>query len=184
MSLDLYELAPSYLALSELPLDAEETETEDALCRALEEIHNEAREKALSLAKVVKGLEAEVGLLEEHTRLLQDKAQARRGRADYLRKLIRLELEAAGLDRVKDPFVTAWLQQSPPAVKVVDEASIPPEFMRAVLRLPLAQVPEGMRGLVQHLDVERAAILELVKRSGEVPEGVSVGAGERHLRIR
>jgi hypothetical protein len=134
--------------------------------------------------KVVKCLEAEVRLLEEHTRLLQSKSQARRERADYLRKLIRLELEASGLEKVKDPSVTAWLQQSPLAVEVVDEASIPPEFMRAVLRLPLSAIPEGLRGLVQHLDVDRAGILELAKRTREVPEGVSVKTGERHLRIR
>ena len=185
MSLDLYDLKPQYAALAELPLEADDGEAETAsLCQAVEAIRDEGSERALSLAKVVKCLEAEVRLLEEHTRLLQTKTQARRDRMDYLRKLIRLELEASGLDRVKDPFVTAWLQQSPPSVEVMEEHAIPPEFMRAVLRLPYALVPAELRGHLQHLDVDRAAILELAKRTGEVPTGVSVRTGEKHLRIR
>ena len=185
MSLPLYELAPQYAALAELPLEArDEVDAEEALCEALSAIQDEARDKALSLAKVVKGLEAEVQLLEEQVRLLQVRAQARRDRADYLCRRIGLELEAAGTDKVKDAFVTAWLQQSPPSVEVVEEGSITPEFMRAVLRLPRPQVPERLRGLVQHLDVDRAAILELTKRTGEVPSGVSIRTDKRHLRLR
>jgi hypothetical protein len=162
MTLDLFELAPAYRALADLPLESDLAEDEDALRCALAAIRDEASQKALSLAKVVKGLEAEVQLLEEHTRLLQTKTQGRRDRIAFLRKVIKLELEASGLDRVRDPLITVWLQASPPAVEVVDEASIPSEFMRAVLRLPYALVPPELRGHLQHLDVDRASILELV----------------------
>jgi hypothetical protein len=72
----------------------------------------------------------------------------------------------------------------PPSVEVVEDLAIPPEFMRAVLRLPLSAVPEGLRGLVAHLAVDRAAIPELVKRTSGLPHGVSVRTAERHLRIR
>ncbi len=185
MSLSLYELDPQYEALAELPLEAGDGDDQDAALRqALETIRDEARDKALSLAKVVKCLEAEVRLLEEHTRLLQSRTQARRDRADYLKKLIRLELDASGLDKVKDALISVWLQQSPPSVLVVDEESVPPELMRAVLRLPYALVPSGLRGHLQHLDVDRAAILELVKRTGEIPPGVEIRSNERHLRVR
>jgi hypothetical protein len=185
MSLNLYHLEPQYAALAELPLEIDDAgDGAAAVHQALEAIRDEARDKALALAKVVKCLDAEVRVLEEHTRLLQSKVQARRDRVEYLRKLIRLELEAAGLDGVKDPFITVWLQLSPPSVDVIDEQSVPPEFMRAVLRLPYGLVPSSLRGHLQHLDVDRAAILELVKRTGEIPSGVEVHSNERHLRIR
>ena len=184
MTLPLYELDPCYAALADLPLESDQEEDAVALCEAVEAIKDEASQKALSLAKVLKSLEAELQVLEEHTRLLQARAQSWRDRIAFLRNVVRLELEASGLDRLRDPLVTVWLQKSPPAVEVVDEASIPPEFMRAVLRLPFALVPPELRGHLQHLDVDRASILELVKRTGEVPEGVSIRTGERHLRIR
>jgi hypothetical protein len=185
MSTDLYDLEPRYAALADLPLESEDGADEDAaLCEALDAIRDEARDKALSLAKVCQCLEAEVRLLEEHTRLLQSKTQTRRDRVDYLRRRIQVELETAGIDKVKDPFVTAWLQQSPPSVEVIDELAVPSEFMRAVLRLPLSLVPEDLRGLVRHLEIDRAGILEFAKRTGELPAGVAMKKAERHLRIR
>jgi hypothetical protein len=185
MSMDLYDLAPLYSALAELPGETGDAGHDGAaLTEAVAAIHDEARDKALALAKVVKSLEAEVKVLEDHTRILQSRAQARRDRAGCLRKLIMLELEASGLDRVKDPLITVWLQQSPPSVDVVNELSVPSEFLRAVLRLPYALVPAALRGHVQHLDIDRTAILELIRRTGEVPDGISVRAGSRHIRIR
>jgi hypothetical protein len=183
MTLGLYELAAPYEALAEVAAD-EDKACGDTFFAAVEAIRDESAQKALSLAKVVKCLEAEVQILEEHTRLLQTRAQTRRDRIAFLRNLIRLELGASGLDRVRDPLITVWLQSAPPAVIVTDEAAVPPEFMRAVLRLPFALVPPDLRGHLQHLDVDRASILELVKRIGEVPAGVAIRTGERHLRIR
>jgi hypothetical protein len=52
---------------------------------------------------------------------------------------------------------------------MVDEASIPSAFMRAVLRLPYALVPPELRGHLQHLDVDRASILELVSARARFP---------------
>jgi hypothetical protein len=201
VSIALYDLPRRYAVLADIRHEDESNVTEDpvvqrvldvnghprsdtGLHEALNAIRDEAQVKALSLAKVVKNLEAEVKLLEEHTRLLYAKAQARLDRADYLRRMIRLELEAAGLDRVKDPFVTAWLQQPPPAVVIVAEERVPPEFMRAVLGLPYALVPPQLRGHVKHLDVDRAVILALLRRTGQVPDGIAIRTGERHLRVR
>jgi hypothetical protein len=184
MTLILYDLEPRYEALADLDVVSADAGEESSLSEAVAAIRDEASTKALSLAKVVRCLDAEVQALEEQMRSLQAKAQSRRDRIALLRKLGQLELEASGQDRVRDALVTVWLQKSPPAVEVTDEAAVPPELMRAVLRLPYALVPPNLRGHLQHLDVDRATILELVKRTGEVPNGVSIRTGERHLRIR
>ena len=55
---------------------------------------------------------------------------------------------------------------------------------RATLRLPFSLVEPGLTGFVQHLDVDRAAILALVKQTGELPSGVTVRTDQRRLRIR
>ena len=93
-------------------------------------------------------------------------------------------MDTSGVDRLKDPFVTVWLRSSPPAVDIVEEALVPPEFSRAVLRLPLNLVPIELQGFLQHLDFDRNAILNLVKDTGEIPPGTVIRSGERHLRIR
>ena len=151
---------------------------------AIGAIIDDLRTKVLTLAKVLGGLDAEADLLEQHARLLLSKAQARRSRVRLLKNWMRLQMDAAGVYRLKDPFVTVWLQRSPPAVDIVDEASAPPEFSRAVLRLPLGLVPSDLRGFLQHLDFDRNAILDYVKSTGEVPPGVAIRSTERHLRVR
>jgi hypothetical protein len=53
-------------------------------------------------------------------------------------------MEADGVTKLKDAFVTLWLQTSPGAIEVVDEAAVPAEFKRVTLKMPLSQVPPGL----------------------------------------
>jgi Gp157 protein len=97
---------------------------------------------------------------------------------------MQLQMEADGVTKLKDAFITIWLQQSPPSIEVVDEAAVPAEFKRATLKLPLSQVPPSLLGLVQTCDVDRAQIQGLLKSTGELPAGITFRRGDRHLRIR
>src|SRR6266550_2687560 len=183
MAMPLFDLEPQYASLVDLPLEAlavEDDKTSD-LAEALVALQDEITPKVLALAKVVRTLEAEADLLENHARSLNAKAQTRRRRVDVIKRWVKLEMEAASIEKARDPLVTVWLQTSPPSVHVLNELAVPPEFQRAVLRLPYSLVPAELRGFLQHLDVERAAILDLTKRTGEVPAGVVIRTGEKHL---
>ena len=186
MTVPFYDLPEAYQRLADLTLESPEPRTGDAT--AIEEelgaLVEEVSDKVLALAKVVVTLESEADLLEQHARLIMGKAQTRRRRVDYLKKWMQLQMEGAGIDGVKDPFVTVWLQASPAAVEVVDEAAVPPEFKRVTLKLPLALVPPDLLGLVQTCDVDRGTIHELIKRTGELPAGIMYRRGANHLRIR
>jgi hypothetical protein len=185
MALPVFDLEPEYAALADMPLEAPADDDGGLNVEAaLDALREEIAPKLLALAKVIRTLEAEADLLEEHARALNARANSRRRRVDFLKRWTKLQMEAAGIEKVKDAFVNMWLQVSPPSVKVVDEAAVPPQFQRAVLRLPYSLVPSELRGFLQHLDVERSAILDLSKRTGEVPPGIVIKTGERHVRIR
>jgi hypothetical protein len=65
----LYDLRPEYACLAELPLETTNlTDDPSELAKELEAIREELGPKLLSLAKVVRMLQAEAGLLEEHGR--------------------------------------------------------------------------------------------------------------------
>jgi len=97
---------------------------------------------------------------------------------------MQLQMEADGVTKLKDAFVTLWLQQSPPAIEIMDDAAIPAEYKRATLRLPLSQVPTGLLGLVQTCDLDRGRIQDLLKSTGELPAGIAYRRGDRYLRVR
>jgi len=180
----LYDLRPEYDSLTNLNLEAPNLSDDPRqLTEELEAIREELHPKLLSLAKVVRTLEAEAGLLEEHGRSLMGRANIRRLRVDYLKRWMQLQMEGAGLERLKDPFVTLWLQRSPPSIAVLDEDAVPAQYKRVTLKLPLSAVPPGLLGLVQTCDIDRTAIHELIKATGELPPGIEYFSDRRHLRI-
>jgi len=184
MSTQLYDLGPEYDSLTDLPMEAPNlSEDPQQLAQALEALREELNPKLLSLAKVVRTLEAQAGLLEEHGRSLMGRASTRRVRVDHLKRWMQLQMEGAALERLKDPFVTLWLQKSPPSIAVLNEEAVPAEYKRVTLRLPLSLVPPGLLGLVQTCDIDRTAIHELIKATGELPPGVEYLCDRRHLRI-
>lgn len=180
----LYQLEPQYEALADPPLEAADLSDDPSqLNEQLEALREELGPKLLSLAKVVRTLDVEAGLLEEHGRALMGRANARRVRIDYLKRWMQLQMEGSELTKLKDPFVTVWLQQSPPSIAVLHEAEVPDEYKRVTLKLPLAMVPPGLRGLVQSCDIDRTALHEVIKTTGEAPLGVQYVCDRRHLRI-
>ena len=113
MTLPLHDIEEDFQPLADSCDEEDATQSFEDLERVLGAIQAEVNHKVLSVAKVVTSIEAEAELLETHARLASARAQARRRRADFLKRWMRLELEAVGLDCVRDPFVTVWLQRSP-----------------------------------------------------------------------
>jgi hypothetical protein len=184
MSTQLYDLRPEYESLADLAMEAPNLSDDPReLAQELEAIREELNPKLLSLAKVVRTLEAEAGLLEEHGRALMGRASTRRVRVDHLKHWMQLQMEGAELERLKDPFVIVWLQRSPASIAVLNEEVVPAEFKRVTLKLPLSAVPPGLLGLVQTCDIDRTAIHELIKSTGELPPGIEYVCDRRHLRI-
>lgn len=184
MTTQLYDLRPEYDALTDLPLEAARLRDDPReLTEQLEALREDLSPKLLSLAKVVGTLEAEAGLLEEHGQALIGKAESRRLRVDYLKRWMQMQMEGAELQKLKDPFVSLWLQKSPASISVLDEGAVPAQYKRVTLKLPLTAVPPGLLGLVQTCDIDRAAIHELIKTTGELPPGIEYVNDRRHLRI-
>jgi Gp157 protein len=184
MTLPLYDLDPAYASLTDLPLQPEGDEDQTAMDERLTAVQDDVGSKLLALAKVVLTLEAEADVLETHARDLVGRASVRRRRVHWLKRWMQLQMEADGVTKLKDAFVTLWLQQSPASIDVVDETNVPAAFKRVTLKLHLSQVPPGLLGLVQTCDVDRAGLQALLKSTGELPPGLAYRQGERHLRIR
>src|SRR5438093_12609861 len=105
MAVPLFDLEPQYAILVDLPLEAlavEDDKTSD-LAEALVALQDEITPKVLALAKVVRTLEAEADLLENHARSLNAKAQTRRRRVDVIKRWVKLEMEAASIEKARDP---------------------------------------------------------------------------------
>ncbi|KQB92140.1 hypothetical protein GEPA3_2920 [Geobacillus sp. PA-3] len=156
----LYELAANYAELLNM---AEEMESE-ALVDTLEAIRDEIELKAENIAKLIRNLEADAKAIREEEKRLNEKRTAIENKVKRLKSYLVEQLEHAGIQKIKRPTITVYIQDNPPSVNVVDMSVIPAEFLK------------------QKVEVDKKSILERIKSGEQIP-GVELKQ-EKGVRIR
>ena len=162
----LYELTDHYREvldqLSEPPEDGHEEERCRALLMGLGEAFDE---KVLSIAKVVRSMDADVAAIAAEVDRLQARRRHLVGRIDWLKRYLLGEMEAAGRTKVRGSTLTLALVKAPPSCEVANVDDVPGEFRRV------------------KIEADRAGILEHFRSTGEVVPGTVVIADRLYLRI-
>ena len=154
--LKLYEVTNAILDSQH---EAVDTEQLDALAIQFES-------KAIGCAIVTKNLNAEVNAIDAEIKRLIDLKTARQNNVDRLKAYLMSCMKAAGIDRVENGVHRIRIQKSPLSIQVLDEHAVPVEFKTEVIEVK----------------VDRKAIAEHIKETGEVPDGISALQND-HLRI-
>jgi predicted nuclease with TOPRIM domain len=157
----LYELTDNYMQLVEMADQLDE----ETFRNTLESIQDSIEDKVENTAKVIKSIEADVLAIKEEEKRLKERRQALESRIDNIKDYLKEQLEKAGIDKVKRPTFTVSIQNNPPKAEIVDEKSLPLEFM----------IPQPAK-------VDKRAILEKLKSGEHVPGAALVQ--ERGVRIR
>lgn len=157
----LYELTDNYMQLIELADQLDE----ETFRNTLESIQDSIEDKVENTAKVIKSIEADVLAIKEEEKRLKERRQALETKIDNIKDYLKEQLEKAGIDKVKRATFTVSIQNNPPKAEIVDEKSLPLEFM----------IPQPAK-------VDKRAILEKLKNGEHVPGAALVQ--ERGLRIK
>lgn len=157
----LYELTDNYMQLIELADQLDE----ETFRNTLESIQDSIEDKVENTAKVIKSIEADVQAIKEEEKRLKERRQALEKKIDNIKDYLKEQLEKAGIDKVKRATFTVSIQNNPPKAEIVDEKSLPLEFM----------IPQPAK-------VDKRAILEKLKSGEHVPGAALVQ--ERGVRIR
>ena len=121
----LYELSQSYVRLQEM---AEELDPQIFL-DTLDSIKEGFDDKAENTAKLIRSWEAEVEALKAEEKRIADRRKSLEGRISTTKQYLQIQMEMAGIEKVKRPLVTISIRNNPPSVKVLDESLIPSEYM-------------------------------------------------------
>ena len=163
----LYELTGEYRFL-ESDLE-EEGDAFGVLENALKEVKDNIEEKSENIAKFILSLNAEVDTIKaEETRLLT-RRKSIENRTMWLKDYLLRELEAVNIDKIKRELITISVRDNPPSVKVIDEELIPKEYRRII--------PETW-------EVEKRAIIDQFKSTGEIVDGVEIITDRKSLQIK
>lgn len=124
------------------------------------------KDKAVACAAVTKNLRAESDAVDaEIQRLMKRKAAIdnnRRRLCDYLLA----EMQKAGIDKIDGEIHRIRRARSPLSVQILDEDKVPTQFRKVIIERT----------------VDKKAIVEHVKETGEIVDGIEVVHNE-HLRI-
>lgn len=158
----LYELTSDYNKIWDMVLDedADLTAIEDTL----QSIEAAIEIKAHNTAALVKQLDATADIIDAEIKRLQARKKAIENRSQSIKKYLALQLEVAGIDKVKTPAFTVQFQKNPPAVQIKDPSLVPPEYQ------------------IIKYDIDKKAISEDLKAGKQVP-GCELTQG-MSLRIR
>jgi predicted nuclease with TOPRIM domain len=157
----LYELTDNYMQLVEMADQLDE----ETFRNTLESIQDSIEDKVENTAKVIKSIEADVLAIKEEEKRLKERRQALEKKIDNIKDYLKEQLEKAGIDKVKRATFTVSIQNNPPKAEIVDEKSLPLEFM----------IPQPAK-------VDKRAILEKLKSGEHVPGAALVQ--EKGVRIR
>ena len=121
----LYELSQSYVRLQEM---AEELDPQTFL-DTLDSIKEGFDDKAENTAKLIRSLEADIEVLKAEEKRLAERRKTYEGKVITLKQYLQIQMEMAGIEKVKRPLVTISIRKNPPSVRVLDESLIPSEYM-------------------------------------------------------
>lgn len=98
----LYELREEYKSLLDMLEDGTEDIPEDVLSDTLEAVAGEIKEKAVSIAVVIKGLEADIAAFKQEEATLAKRRRTLENKVEWLKNYVTDELSAAGIKDIKD----------------------------------------------------------------------------------
>jgi hypothetical protein len=139
----------------------------ETLENTLQSIEAVIEVKAHNSAALVKQLDASADMIDAEIKRLQQRKKAIENRVQSIKNYLHIQLEVAGIDKVKTPAFTVALQNNPPAVQINDPNIIPSNYITII---PEQYVPDKKR------------IAEALKNGASVP-GTELTVG-RSLRIR
>lgn len=164
MSLKLYELTEAYETLWGL---VEESDDLTLIESALQTVEGAIEVKANNVIIFLKSLDADAKAIKEEEQRLSARRKAIENKHASIKQYLQMEMESAGIDKLKAATHSISLQNNPPALQIIDADVIPQKY--------LTLVPERW-------EVRKKDITDAIK-AGEVVPGAELTRG-RSLRIR
>lgn len=126
--------------------------------------------KVENIGIMIKQNEAIIRAVEIEMERIAERKRVREARIDRLRQYLEDNFKTANMgERLEFPLVTVAMQKNPPSVKIINEAEIPASFVRII--------PEQK-------EVNKRAILDSWKKTGENPPGTEIISDKKRLVVK
>jgi hypothetical protein len=158
----LYELTSQYEQVLSMVNDEADM---DVLKDTLEGLEGEITDKAESIAKLMKSIEADETAIKAEEDRLYARRKAFENRRTSIKDYLEQQLTGANIDKIKGAMFTISIQNNPPSVNIQDDATVPDKYY-------IPQPPK----------LDKKALLDDLKAGAEY-EGITLEQS-RSVRIR
>lgn len=142
--------------------------TEEELQQAGEELALALQQKSKDIVGVYKNIESDIDSLDaEITRLTQIK-KAKENSLSRFKDYIKTNMEQLNLAKIETDIGSISIAKNPISVEIIDEDKIPAEY----------------KTIVQTTKIDKKAIADNFKQTGELIEGVKIHSDNTSLRIK
>lgn len=129
MSIALYELSEGYRNL--LSLVDDDSPDQDIL-HALTTIEGAIDVKAVSIANVIKVIEAEADIIKAEEKRLALRRKSRENAVNGMKMYLQGVMEQLGIDKIKTPTRSVSIQNNPPSLYISNPDIIPQKWLTLV----------------------------------------------------
>lgn len=165
-NLSLYNITNKFVDLMNKAEKGELTEEE---CNELgTELALELKNKSTSIVGYVKNENVLIDVIDIEIKRLQDMKKAKQNGLDNFKKYVKENMEKLGLSKVETEIGTLSIAKSPISVEIVDEDKIPNKFKK----------------IIQETKVDKTAIKDYFKETGEIVQGVNILTENTNLRVK
>jgi phage host-nuclease inhibitor protein Gam len=133
--------------------------------QALDNVNMKFIDKVINIAKFIRNLESQRDALATEAKRLAERKRSFDNRIEWLKNYVKTNMEAAGTDKIKSALFTIYVGSSQPSVEVKNIDDVEEQFLKI------------------KKEVDKTKILEQVKTTGVIPNGVDIIQGT-HLVIR
>lgn len=162
-NLKLYEITNGFMSLNnnEELTEEEKNEIGVQLTEALKTKSNNIVGYYQEEKVLLEGIDAEI-------KRLQDYKKAVTNRIDRYKEYVKENMQVLGIEKIETELGTISIAKSPISVDIIDEDKIPAEY----------------KTIVQTIKVDKKAIADNFKSTGELIEGVRINTENKSLRIK
>ena len=164
MNLKLHEITQGFMALA----DGKDELTEDELQIISNQLNQALQEKSTNIIAYYENLNVLLDGVTTEIKRLQDYKKQIETRIDNYKSYVKTNMIQLNLDKIETPLGKISIAKSPISCEILDEDKIPSKY----------------KTIVQTTKVDKKAIIDDFKQTGEVIDGVQMNTENKNLRIK
>lgn len=163
MSLNLYQITSAFPAV----MDQTEMSEEDKK-KVIDELNTLLANKSQNIIAYIRNIELTIGAMKEEEKRISEQRKALENKVENFKKYVKECMENGEITKIETELGTLSIAKSPISVEITNEDEIPAEFKQEVVTVK----------------IDKKAIADNFKQTGELINGVIIHTDNTNLRVK